>query len=76
MQESPNKSPEKGDTVAYAPALALLHVAELRRTRSQTWIIYYVIHLGEEGVFPLFQGIWHYIINEQPQAVFFKMGPH
>ena len=40
MRESPYKSPEKGDTSACAPTLALLHVAELRRTRTQTWIIY------------------------------------
>ena len=40
MRESPNKSPEKGDTDAYAPTLALLHVAELRRIRTQTWIIF------------------------------------
>ena len=29
MRTSPKKSPEKGDTFAHAPTLALLHVTEL-----------------------------------------------
>ena len=36
IRESPNKSPKKGDTVAYAPTLALLHATEIRQTRTQT----------------------------------------
>ena len=32
MQKSPKKSPEKGDALAHASTLALLHIAELRRT--------------------------------------------
>ena len=33
------KSPKKGDAFAHMPTLALLHVAELRRTRTQAEII-------------------------------------
>ena len=33
------KSPEKGDAFAHMPTLALLHVAELRQTRTQAEII-------------------------------------
>ena len=36
MRKSPRKSPEKGDALAHASTLALLHVTELRRTRTQT----------------------------------------
>ena len=39
MRKSPKKSPEKGDAVAHASTLALLHVTELSRIRTQTWII-------------------------------------
>ena len=38
MRKSPRKSPEKGDALAHAPTLALLHVTELRRTPMQTWM--------------------------------------
>ena len=39
MRKSPNKSPENGDALAHAFALALLHVTELRQTRTQIWTI-------------------------------------